>query len=134
MRKKALFGKVESVQTEPGDSCKCNFSDPQFIVNNSDYYYLIDESYSVSYLSFDKLKKALKGIELGVHVEDSDEYNRLKNFCAKSVLENFYRGEESVYLHTCYSEWTCGEPGDRTYIRIDELKHLKGKYVIFFLG
>jgi len=128
---KAIFGQVKSIKEASKDGCKCNFTDAELYVENFDIIYDIKNSDSVRYTSFPVIYKELKTISFGGYFEGSKEYEKLKNFCSKSVLDKFYKSYNSIYLETCYSEWTCGEPGQREFIRINELKNLKGRYVIF---
>jgi len=130
---KVIFGKVTDV-VDYTKSCRCYSSDPKFYIGDKDYFYEIKNYYSVSYLTFPLLYDELKDIEFGEYSSNDEKYNSLKEFCSKTVLANYYVPTESVYQNTCYSEWTCGFPGEREVCRLGELGNLIGKYVIFILG
>ena len=129
---KVIFGKVTYTE-DYSDGCKCSSSDPKFYIDNKDYFYDIKNYYRVSYLTFPLLYDELKDVECGEYNSHDEEYKTLKEFCSKTVLANYYVPTESVYMNTCYSEWTCGLPEEREVCRIGELKSLQGKFVIFFL-
>jgi len=131
--KKVIFGKVIKVK-DFRNGCKCNYDRPQFYINDKDYMYDITNTYSVRYLSFPFMYDEIKDIEFDEYDDMSNEHKALENFCSKANLTNYYASTESIYFHTCYSEWTCGLPGEREVVRLGELENLEGKYVIFFLN
>lgn len=133
--KKLIFGKVDEVREATTDDCMCNFRDAEFWINSRNIIYdILYKHHSIRYVSFDDLPEELKGIESGTYNEDENEpYKTINNICIEKVLENFYMSENSVYLHTCYSEWTCGDPGSRSFVRLGELRNLQDKYIILFI-
>jgi len=131
--KKLILGKVDEVREANTDDCMCNFRDAEFWINNRNIIDDLMYKNSIRYVSFDNLPDELKEIEPGTYNEDENEpYKTINNICTEKVLENFYISEDSVFLHTCYSEWTCGEDGYRSFIRLGELRNLQGKYIILF--
>ena len=135
-----IFGKVVNVTSINPNSCKCDcgYNAVYIKTDNNQNIDLIDELNCriggfLRYLVFKNEELALElinNVKLGKYEENSI----LENYMSQKVLEEFYIDESSNYFHTCYSEWTCGYPGTESYIeRIDELKSLVGRYVIFKL-
>ncbi len=131
--RKLIYGKV-TIHESNSTSCKCNFQHPQFLINNVDYIESIWGSYSVSYYSSNDILEYKIGTPYGEYYEGTQEYDNINNCFREKYLTNFYGHTDNELLNTCYSEWTCGDPGYESIARVSELRNLDGKIVVFFLS
>lgn len=136
--KKVIYGVVTEAH-EAREGCKCNFEYPKLyiqITSNKDvkdYVGELQNAYSIKYAAFDILNEFKIPTQYGEYYEDTKEYQIITNTFYEAFTKSFYRQVEEDYLNTCYSEWTCGDPHNVEYIRLNELTQMQGKRIILWI-
>ena|ERR1041385_6348467 len=133
--KRIIYGKVTRANSCSDGGCKCEFRRSEFYVDGRDYLDIIMYSSNVAYTTIDSenIPEELKGLSQGDFRYYDEGYHKLNNAINRVNLKAFYGSYDDVYMHTCYSEWTCGDPGEERVFRLGELANLQGKLVLFSL-
>jgi hypothetical protein len=134
---KLIYGVVTEA-SEAREGCKCNFSYPKLYINigdgeTNDYIEELQNAYPIKYATFDILSEFKIPTPFGEYCEDTIEYKMITNTFYEAYTKSFYRQVESDHLSTCYSEWTCGDPHNVEYIRLNELAQMEGKRIILWI-
>ena len=136
---RVIYGKVFHATSGNTEGCKCNLEDARLYVNienaeENKHLYSINivdllSDYQDS-ISFYVLDSPLENMEFGDFM--GKEADLIHDMCLERyILSTMSVEQEEVYGSTCYSEYTCGYPGEVFLTHIEEAKSLEDRIVAF---